>query len=198
MEVFSLYQQKLILPLAPTKPGTCAVNLYVLSDASVILPVDVFKEISEPTDVSVCVKITIPLAVNPLVCCVEREPLINDATTAPTDVPEEPDVPELPVPPLVPDVPEEPFIPDVPLDPLEPDVPDVPLEPDVPELPLEPDVPLDPLLPLVPEDPLEPDVPDEPTTAKLATVIFLVDPPFTIGITSFGFGLVSSVNWDIF
>jgi hypothetical protein len=69
---------------------------------------------------------------------------------------------------------------------------------------LEPDVPLDPFVPfnpLVPEDPLEPDVPlvpDEPATAKLATVIFLVSPPLTIGKTSLEFGDVTSFNCDIF
>jgi len=99
---------------------------------------------------------------------------------------ETPEEPELPLEPDVPLVPEDPLEPDVPFTPL---VPEEPLLPDVPELPLEPDVP---------ELPLEPDVPDEPATAKLATVIFLVDPPFTIGITSFELGLVTSVNWDIF
>ena len=64
-----------------------------------------------------------------------------------------------------------------------------------PDVPLVPDVPF---TPLVPEEPLEPEVPDEPATAKLATVIFLVSPPLTIGITSFELGLVISVNWDIF
>jgi len=93
------------------------------------------------------------------------------------------------------ETPEEPELPLEPEEPFDPDVPDEPLVPLEPELPL---VPFNPLVPLVPEEPLEPDVPDEPATAKLATVIFLVSPPFTIGKTSLEFGDVTSFNCDIF
>ena len=124
-------------------------------------------------------------------------PLEPDEPLVPLD-PSDPDVPEEPELPFEPEAPEEPELP------FEPDVPELPFDPDVPEepeLPFEPDVPELPFDPDVPEEPLEPEeplVPDDPAIAKLATVIFLVSPPLTIGNVSPDKGDTSSVNSDIF
>ena len=141
----SLYQQKVGLEFEPVfvTVGTCAIKRYVLFASNVIFPVDVFNDISAPVELSTCVNTTIPLAVKPVVCCVEREPLTYDALTP---VPLVPDVPPLPDEPFEPDVPE---LPEVPLVPT-PDVPDVPLVPEEPFPPLVPEVPLDPEVPFVP------------------------------------------------
>ena len=87
-----------------------------------------------------------------------------------SDIPLDPDDPELPEDPLEPDVPElldEPELPDEPDEPEQPHDPELPEDPELaldPEDPELPDEPEDPALPELPEEPDEPELPEEPST----------------------------------